>query len=110
VKRTRPLWGRLVAAASAAAVALTLAVPPALAGDTASAPPRSGIAASATARAARIKLSAQAQADTTGAAASQDRGFFHSKKGVIALVLAAGVLTWTAISRSSDAVHSPARN
>jgi hypothetical protein len=100
----------MVAAACATAVALTLAVPPALAGDAASPPKASGIAASAAARAANVKLSARAQADPTVNAATQDRGFFHSKKGVIALVLAAGVLTWTAVSRSQDAVHSPARN
>ena len=44
-----------------------------------------------------------------GATAVGSKPFFKSTKGVVVAVLLAGGLTWALVSRSKDAVHSPAR-
>jgi hypothetical protein len=38
-----------------------------------------------------------------------DKPFFKSTRGILVLVLMATGVTWVAVSRSQDAVHSPGR-
>ncbi len=99
---------RLVAASLALVVGLTLVAPPAFAA------PARPLAAAATAKVEAMPvatLAPAAQATPAPAAATQGgKPFFKSTKGVVVLVLMATGITWAAVSRSQDAVHSPARN
>jgi hypothetical protein len=55
-------------------------------------------------------LTPAAQASPAPAAATKgEKPFFKSTKGVVVLVLMATAVGWAAVSRSQDAVHSPAR-
>lgn len=44
-----------------------------------------------------------------GGAADESKPFFRSTKGAVVAVLLVGGFTWAVVSRSRDAVHSPAR-
>jgi hypothetical protein len=59
----------------------------------------------ASADAAKAVLSMQEPAGGAGVS----KPFFKSTKGVVVVVLLAGGITWALVSRSRDAVHSPAR-
>jgi zona occludens toxin (predicted ATPase) len=102
--RTRPVAAGLILAVGWAAVApLALAAPKTTRRPT--------LAASAAARVASVDTATAVQeSPATPAASDSSGGFFKTKKGVAVLVLMAGVITWTAVSRSKDAIHSPARN
>lgn len=99
---------RSLAAILALVVGLTFVAPPAFA----AAPPAPfrPLAAAAAARvdAAPAAVLAQA-AQASPPAGSGDKPFFKSTKGVVVLVLMATAIGWAAVSRSQDAVHSPAR-
>ena len=103
---------RLVAASLALVVGLTLVAPPAFAAPLPA--PARPLAAAATARVEAMPvatLAPAAQATPAAAAATQgDKPFFKSTKGIVVLVLMATAVSWAAVSRSQDAVHSPARN
>jgi len=102
---------RSLAAILALVVGLTFLAPPAFA----AAPPATvrplSAAAAATVQAAPASVLAQAgQAGQAAApATSGDKPFFKSTKGIAVLVLMAGAVTWAAVSRSQDAIHSPGR-
>jgi hypothetical protein len=105
---------RLLAGALAFIVGATLVAPPAFAAGPAAATTPRPIAAAATAKVAAMpvaSLAPAAQASPAAAApAKGDKPFFKSTKGVVVLVLMATAVSWAAVSRSQDAVHSPARN
>ena len=98
-------------------VAATVATPPVSAAD-AAAPVsggRSGLAASTSARIAKLKPARQAFAQTPPAAdssgASDSRSFFRSKTGIAAIVLmvaGAGYVAYS-IPKDNEKVHSPIR-
>jgi len=107
---------RHLAGALALILGLTLVAPPAFAAE-AAADPRP-IAAAATAKveampAASLAQAAQtvpaAQAAPATAAATGDKPFFKTTKGVVALALLAGGLGYTVYSFSNDRVSSPQR-
>ena len=60
---------------------------------------------------ARVEaLDAQAVAAATSPSPAASSGsFFKTKKGVATLVLMATGVVWALVSRSQDAIHSPAR-
>ena len=99
---------RSLAAILALVVGLTFLAPPAFA----AAPPATvrplSAAAAATVQAAPASVLAQA-GQAAAPAASGDKPFFKSTKGIAVLVLMAGAVTWAAVSRSQDAIHSPGR-
>jgi hypothetical protein len=101
-----------VAASLALVVGLTLVAPPAFAAPL-PAPART-LAAAATAKVEAMPVATLAPAaQATPAAATATQGgkpFFKSTKGIVVLVLMATAVSWAAVSRSQDAVHSPARN
>jgi hypothetical protein len=87
---------------------LTLVAPPAFAAPPLG--PARPLAAAAAAKVEAMPAAALAQAaQATPAAATGDKPFFKSTKGVLVLVLMATAVTWAAVSRSQDAVHSPGR-
>lgn len=102
-------WIRPVATGLILAVGLAVTAPPAHAAQSPSPEVKQPtLTTSAEARvAASAALAAQATAAPAGSESST--GFFKTKKGVAVLVLLAGVVTWTAVSRSRDAIHSPGR-
>jgi hypothetical protein len=89
-----------------------LAATPASAGTAGAAPARAlSLSASAEARVAALDASGVVAA-TQGDAprkSNSDRPFFKTRKGIVVLVLMAAVATYTVVSRSRDAVHSPTR-
>ena len=99
---------RSLAAILALVVGLTFLAPPAFA----AAPPAPvrplSAAAAATVQAAPASVLAQA-GQAAAPATSGGKPFFKSTKGVAVLVLMAGAVTWVAVSRSQDAIHSPGR-
>jgi hypothetical protein len=103
---------RLVAASLALVVGLTLVAPPAFAAPLPA--PARPLAAAATAKVEAMPVATLAPAaQATPAAATATQGgkpFFKSTKGIVVLVLMATAVSWAAVSRSQDAVHSPARN
>ena len=103
---------RGVAALLALLVGLTLA-PPCAAGDASPAPAPSGapsLRAAAEARVAAFDARRTVRfAQESAPAASESRPFFKSRRGVLAVLLMAGGVAWAVVSRSQDAVHSPAR-
>ena len=103
---------RLVAASLALVVGLTLVAPPAFAAPLPA--PARPLAAAATAKVKAMPVATLAPAaQATPAAATATQGgkpFFKSTKGIVVLVLMATAVSWAAVSRSQDAVHSPARN
>ena len=48
-------------------------------------------------------------AQATGGSVGESKPFFKYTKGVLVAVLMVGGVTWAIVSRSQDAVHSPAR-
>jgi hypothetical protein len=103
-KMTRSLAGVL-----ALIVGLTLVASPAFAAPLQT--PARPLAAAAAAKVEAMPAATLAQAaQATPAAATGDKPFFKSTKGVLVLVLMATGITWAAVSRSQDAVHSPGRN
>ena len=111
--RTLPHWARPLAGAVALLVALALASPPCLAGD---AMPPAATPATPLANATAAKLAALNPAPEAAlvqapapAASTESKPFFKSTKGVAVLLLMATGLTWAAVSRNKDAVHSPGR-
>ena len=109
VSRSTRLW----AGALAALMGLTLA--PRFAGaDPKPVAPlaEKSIRAATNARLATLDTSAAVQlSQAGGAAASGESGqpFIKSRKGIVAVLLLAGGITWAVVSRSQDAVHSPGR-
>jgi len=99
---------RSLAAILALVVGLTFLAPPAFA----AAPPAPvrplAAAAAATVQAAPASVLAQA-GQAAAPATSGGKPFFKSTKGVAVLVLMATAITWAAVSRSNDAIHSPGR-
>jgi hypothetical protein len=106
-----PIHARVLAAVLALVVGSALVAPPAFAAP-APAPARP-LAAAAAAKVAAIPsatLAPAAQASpATAAPATGEKPFFKTAKGVAVLVLMATGITWAAVSRSQDAVKSPAR-
>ena len=106
---------RHLAGALALIVGLTLVAPPAFAAE-AAADPRP-IAAAATAKVEAMPAASLAQAAQTvpaaqaapATAATADKPFFKTTKGVVALALLAGGLGYTVYSFSNDRVSSPQR-
>jgi hypothetical protein len=99
---------RSLAAILALVVGLTFVAPPAFA----AAPPAPvrPLAAAAAAKVQAAPTAALAQtAQASPPATGGGKSFFKSTKGVVVLVLMAGAISWAAVSRSQDAVHSPAR-
>jgi hypothetical protein len=99
---------RSLAAILALVVGLTLVAPPAFA----AAPPAPvrPLAAAAAAKVQAASATALAQAAQTSApAGTSGKPFFKSTKGIVVLVLMATAISWAAVSRSENAVHSPAR-
>ena len=111
MRRSVRAWIRPCAGLLAVAVALTLAAPPAWAGEAKSpAAPQSLRAATAVKVASIDTNKALRLQDAAGGGGSESsKGFFRTPKGVATAVLMAGALTWMLISRSRDAIHSPAR-
>ena len=105
---------RLVAASLALVLGLTLVAPPAFAAEPAGAASPRPIAAAANAKVDALPAAALAQAAPAAPAATPaetgGKPFFKSTKGIVVLVLMATAVSWAAVSRSQDAVHSPARN
>ena len=98
---------RSLAAILALVVGLTLIAPPAFA----AAPPAPvrPLAAAAAAKVQAAPAAALAQAAQASPTAGSGKPFFKTTKGVVVLVLMATAISWAAVSRSQDAVHSPAR-
>jgi len=96
-----------------ALVGLAIAAPPAWAaeapGNANPSGPKSLRAATAAKVATLETKAAVGFNQQAGAGASDSGSFFRTKKGVAALILMAGGVTWAVISRKNDAVHSPAR-
>ena len=110
VSRSTRLW----AGTLAALVGLTLAAPPFAGADAKPVAPIVGtsIQAAASARLDTLDTSAAVRLSQAGGAATGDesnQSFIKSPKGVIAVLLLAGGITWAIVSRSKDAVHSPGR-
>jgi hypothetical protein len=110
VSRSTRLW----AGALAALVGLTLAAPPFAGADTKPVAPimATTIQAAASARLAALDTSAAVRPSQAGGAATSGepkQPFIKSTKGIIAVLLLAGGITWALVSRSQDAVHSPGR-
>jgi hypothetical protein len=106
------MHARFLVQALGLVLGLTLAAPPAFAADPASTPSPRPIVAVANAKVAALPAEALAQAAPAPAAAPAEMGkrpFFKTTKGVIALVLIAGTLGYTAYSMSSDRIKSPAK-
>jgi hypothetical protein len=112
VRRSVRAWIRPCAGLLAVAVALTLAAPPAWAGEAKSpaAPQTLRTATAVKVAAIDTNKALRLSADAAGGGGSGDsKGFFRTPKGVATLVLMAGAMTWLLVSRSRDAIHSPAR-
>ncbi len=89
-------------------VGLTFVAPPAFAA--APLAPVRPLAAAAAVKVQAAPAAALAQAaQASPPAANGHKSFFKSTKGVVVLVLMATAISWAAVSRSQDAVHSPAR-
>lgn len=107
---------RLLAGALTAIVGCALSAPPCLAAPQVTGQERTSLRASV----AKLSVPDESAAnrfaqeaggkDAAGAATGEGRSFIHSPKGVVALLLLAGGVTWAIVSRSKDAVHSPGRN
>jgi hypothetical protein len=104
VTRHWPL-ARLLSAALALLVGVTVAAPPALAAG----PVQRPLTTSAAAKVASLPSAALAQAAQPAAPAPSSKPFIKSGKGALAFVLLAGALGYTAYSLSNDRVKSPAR-
>ena len=98
---------RSLAASLALVVGLTFLAPPAFAA--APTTPARPLSAAAAAKVQAVPAAALAQAAQASPPASGGKPFFKSTKGVVVLVLMATAISWAAVSRSNDAVHSPAR-
>lgn len=111
--RTLPHWARPLAGAVALLVALALASPPCLAGDAppSQLPPATPLADATAAKVAALNPAPEvALVQGAGPAASaESKPFLKTPKGIATIVLMAVGLTWAAVSRNKDAVHSPAR-
>ena len=111
--RTGSRWVRSLAGALTLFVGLALVAPPVRAGDAAATLKQrpTTLRAATEAKVANLNLSPRVDLSPEGdsASSSTSKPFFKTTKGVMALVLLAGGVTWAAVSRSKDAVHSPAR-
>jgi len=96
---------RLLAAALALVVGLTLVAPPAFAAE----PPAPPLAAAAAARVGAIPATALAQAAAPAkpAAAEASKPFLKTGKGAAAATLIVAALVMTFVSFSKDRVQSP---
>jgi len=113
VTRSVSRSARLLAGVLAALVALALSAPPSFAAEPAVAPQAKLSLRAAVAKLATPDTNTSArftQEAAKDAASGENRSFIHSPKGVAAVLLLAGGLTWALASRSKDAVHSPGRN
>jgi hypothetical protein len=108
LNRANPLAGVLVLI-----LGLTLASPPAFAAEAQATAPAQPLAAAAAAKVEAMPAAVLAQAaqaaPTPAAPTTGGKPFLKSTKGIIAVALMVTGVTWAAISRSQDAVHSPAR-
>jgi hypothetical protein len=99
---------RSLAAFLALVVGLTFIAPPAFA-----AAPPTPVGPLAAAGAAKVQAAPAATlaqaAQASPPAGNGGKPFFKTTKGVVVLVLMATAISWAAVSRSQDAVHSPAR-
>jgi hypothetical protein len=104
-------WVSPLPRATALLVGLALLAPQILTAETTVSSIDRPIAAAAATKVATMKPPAPVawaqDAKTTGSGSSKP--FFKTTKGAIALVLMVGGITWAAVSRNKDAVHSPAR-
>ncbi len=98
---------RSLAAFLALVVGLTFLAPPAFAA--APVAPVGPLAAAAAAKVQAAPAAALAQAAQASPPAGNGKPFFKTTKGVVVLVLMATAISWAAVSRSNDAVHSPGR-
>ncbi len=99
-----------VAAALAVLLSMAAVAPPAQAAvETAAAPQTATLAATAAAKVGALSTAALA-ASQDATPADAPRGFFRTRKGVIALLLFAGATTFTFVSKSRDRVKSPIRD
>jgi hypothetical protein len=107
-----PKQARPLAVFLALIVGLTFVAPPAFAAPLPA--PARPLAAAAAAKVEAMPvptLAPAAQASPAAAATTKgDKPFFKSTKGIVVLVLMATGISWAAVSRNQDAVHSPARN
>jgi hypothetical protein len=104
-------WARPLAGSLALIVGLTLAAPPAFAGEPQTAAPVQPLAAAAAAKVNSLPAEALAPrpAQDPGSMPSGDKPFFKTRKGAIAGVLLAAALGYMAYSMSDDRVKSPAK-
>jgi hypothetical protein len=99
-----------VAAALAVLLSMAAVAPPAQAATpAASAPQTATLTATASAKVAALST-AEIAASQDAAQTDAPRGFFKTRKGVIALLLFAGATTFTFVSKSRDRVKSPIRD
>ncbi len=98
-----------VAAALAVLLSTATVAPPALAAELTASPQAPTLTAAASAKVAALS-SAEISASQEAAPAETQRGFFKTRKGVIALLLFAGATTFTFVSKSRDRVKSPIRD
>ncbi len=94
---------------------LWLSAPPCFAADSAAAPGvklslRAAVAKLAASDANAVVRSSQEVGKGTETSGGGGRSFVHSPKGIAAILLLAGGIAWALVSRSNDAVHSPAKN
>jgi hypothetical protein len=95
---------------------LWLSAPPCFAADSVAAPGvklslRAAVAKLAASDANAVVRSSQEAGKLTEASnGNGGRSFVHSPKGIAAILLLAGGIAWAVVSRSNDAVHSPAKN
>ena len=110
MRRSVRAWIRLCAGLLTVAVGLTLAAPPAWAGEAPSpVAPRTLRAATAVKVAAIDTNKALLQTPDAGGGSGSGKSFFRSPKGVATAILMVGAVSWMLVSRSRDAIHSPAR-
>ena len=111
MKARQNSWTRGVAGGLALLLSLTVAAPCWAGEATATAVPGpSSLRAVADAKLAELDSSKAVRFAQAGAAGTaESKPFFKSSKGVAVVVLMVGGLTWAVVSRSKDAVHSPAR-
>ena len=109
--RQRNSWTRTAIGVLALTLAASVATPPAWATEPA---PRAALATPiADAAAAKVAAANPSQdlraTQAPATTATESRPFFKSTKGVVAIVLMAGVMAYTIHSRTCCAIHSPGR-
>jgi hypothetical protein len=111
VRRSVKAGSRLWAGLLAVAVGLTLVATPAWAGEAPSpvAPKTLKAATAAKLAALDTNKALMLNQDAAGASAEGSKTFFRTRKGAVTAVLMVGAIAWVLVSRSQDALHSPAR-